>query len=230
MPRLSCPKCGRDNSVAVYTTGLEENHYCFGANCNYRKYNKYELDSVYFDTLQYRGVQKTFDKSNLIEARSIPEALKYIQQYGIGGANTNIKYNINDQRIVFNYKDLYIGRCLIFGVLPKWYNYTNTDTPFKVQKNLTERTNAVILVEDCTSACKASSVLDAIALLGTTLKTEYIEEVLQYEKIYIALDEDATNKAIKIYDTLILLRECRIIPLKKDIKYLSTIEIEELLK
>lgn len=226
--RLTCPQCGRHNSVAVKYEGTTKTEHCFGASCNYWKKDKEELTPELFEKIK-KQKKKTMDTSTLIDARSSPEALEYMRKNNCAGSNANIYYNLKDQRVVFNYHDLYVGRALD-DTLPKWMNYTSTDTPFVVQQYRKHKHTDVVLVEDCASACNASLIMDSIALLGTTLKSEHIDEVLKYENIFIALDEDATTKSIKIYDTLSLLRACKIIPLKKDLKYCTIYELERLLK
>ncbi len=228
MSRLTCPSCGRHNSVAVQYNGTVKSSHCFGSSCNYREYEKEDLSIELLETIRKKK-KKVMDTSGLIDARSSPEALAYMRKNNCAGSNANIYYNLKDQRVVFNYKDLFVGRALDNST-PKWYNYTSTDTPFVVQKHRKHKTKGVVLVEDCASACNASNVIDAISLLGTTLKPEHLEEILHYQNIYVALDEDATNKSIKIYDTVNLIRDCHIVILKKDLKYCSLFELEKLLK
>lgn len=228
MTRLSCPQCARHNSVAVSYTGTQKTEYCFGAGCGYWKAKKEELTPELLE-LTKKQTKKVMDTSTLIDARSSPEALEYMRKNNCAGSNANIHYNLKDQRVVFNYKDLYVGRALD-DTTPKWMNYTSTDTPFVVQTDRKQKTKSVVLVEDCASACNVSNVMDGIALLGTTLKAEHVDDVLKYETIFACLDEDATNKAMKIYDTLSLLRDCKIVPLKKDLKYCTIYELEKLLR
>ncbi len=226
--RLTCPVCNRHNSVAVSYNGTQKTEHCFGASCNYSKKSKEELTPELLEKI-LKNKKREMDTSGLIDIRSSPEGLTYLQKNNCAGSNAKIYYNLKDQRVVFNYKDLYVGRALD-DTTPKWMNYTSTDTPFVVQKDKKMRDKSIVLVEDCASACNASNTMDAAALLGTTLKPSHIDEILLYDKIYIALDEDATTKSIKIYDTLSLLRDCHIVPLKKDLKYCSLFELERLLK
>jgi DNA primase len=88
----------------------------------------------------------------------------------------------------------------------------------------------VLLVEDCVSACVASSCFNSIALLGTNIPDESIKYLIRYDKLYIALDDDATGKAIKLQKQLNYYRPTFIVPLKKDIKYYSSFELEILRK
>jgi DNA primase len=53
-------------------------------------------------------------------------------------------------------------------------------------------------VEDCSSACSVSSDITGIALMGTNLLDTHIDVIKKYKKVFVALDKDATDKAIKI--------------------------------
>lgn len=224
--RKDCPKCGRSNSVKMRRDEGKDTEHCFGVDCNYYSASTREIE---LDDILVKPIIKTFDKELLIEARSHPESLKFLQQYFCSDANANIYYYPRDRRVVFNYKGLYVGRALDKGIQPKWYVYTDTETPFVVQKYNVARSEGVILVEDCISACNASRVMDSIALLGTNLSDLHLTDVLKYDKIYIALDEDATSKALKMQQILELVKHCRVIPLKKDIKYMGLDELERLI-
>lgn len=226
--RVDCPECGRPNSVSTTYEGTSELYRCFGASCDYRGRTQHELSTELLERIKTKK-RGAMDTSTLIDARSSPEAVEYMRKNNCAGSNANIYYNLKDQRVVFNYKDLYLGRALDSTVTPKWYNYTNTDTPFVVQRDRKEKTPSVVLVEDCASACNVANIGDSMALLGTTLKTDHIDEIIKYETIFIALDEDATDKSIKIYDTLSLFRDCQIIILKKDLKYCTLYELDRLL-
>lgn len=224
--RRNCPKCDRVKSVAKYTEAGVITEHCFGANCGYNRYTKTEVQASDFGKSVYK---RQFDANQLIQARSHPTALKYLQKYHITDANTLICYNMKDKRLVFNYKDMYVGRAMD-DATPKWYNYTTSDKPFIVTKERKTKTMSVILVEDCISACNVSKVCDSIALLGTNIKDSYLDSILQYDMIYIALDEDATSKALYLQAIIEMVKPCKLIPLQKDLKYYTYLDLEELEK
>ena len=70
--------------------------------------------------------------------------------------------------------------------------------------------------------------MDSIALLGTNLKDSYLTEVFQYDTIYIALDEDASTKALKMQKILGLVKDVHVVLLDKDIKYMTLQELKRL--
>lgn len=223
--RKNCPSCGRANSVKIRNDNGIQSEHCFGVDCNYFVKERSELDMANGG----KTFKRALSKELLLEARTHPDSLEFMQKYFCSNANANIYFYPKDNRVVFNYKDLYVGRALDKSVQPKWYVYSDIEHPFVVQKYKAKKSREVILVEDCVSACNASRIMDSIALLGTSLNEKYLTEVFKYDMIYIALDEDATSKAIKMYEILSLVKGCRVIPLKKDIKYMSMGELERLI-
>lgn len=59
----------------------------------------------------------------------------------------------------------------------------------------------VVIVEDCISALRLYSIgISAVAILGTNISTEQAKEIAKYAdgRVYLALDNDAFGKAIKL--------------------------------
>ena len=59
-----------------------------------------------------------------------------------------------------------------------------------------------IVVEDCASACSCSHQMTGVALMGTNLLQEHIDVLRRYDKVIVALDKDATDKAIEMVRVL----------------------------
>ena len=77
-----------------------------------------------------------------------------------------------------------------------------------------------VVVKDCTSACVVSHEVTGIALLGTNLLTEHISYIKPYKKVIVALDRDATDKAIDIQRKLAIhVDKCNVMILERDLKY-----------
>lgn len=227
LQRLNCPKCLRPNSVRRIAKDGAIIEHCFGAGCQYYQKESDSLDmGLYNSTVEKVKV----DTSSFLEARSIPAAFNLLSKYGCLSIYNPVWYDVKQDRVVFQDGDLYVGRAISPTIQPKWYVYSDITHPFTARNSLHRRTGGVVLVEDCISAGAVSNVIDSIALLGTTIRDTYLETILQYEKIYIALDEDATTKALKIYDILSLVKDCTIIPLRKDLKYYSINELHETFK
>ena len=61
--------------------------------------------------------------------------------------------------------------------------------------------DSAVVVEDCASACSWYIHGVGVALLGTNLLTEHVDILKQYERVFVALDKDATDKAITMVRT-----------------------------
>lgn len=90
----------------------------------------------------------------------------------------------------------------------------------------------VILVEDIPSAVRASSYVNAAALLGTGLSKEAAVELSSVTRnVVIALDNDATSNAIKMRNRINLLFDSvAVLPLDQDMKDTPEDELEALLR
>lgn len=92
-----------------------------------------------------------------------------------------------------------------------------------------------ILVEDAISALKVSRHFQVCCLHGSHVSLEILLEVLEIsgvnKDIVLALDKDATSKALKfVVEWRFLAPNFRAVPLSKDMKYLSDKEIEDIIK
>jgi hypothetical protein len=88
-----------------------------------------------------------------------------------------------------------------------------------------------VIVEDIPSAIKASRLKPAVALMGTHLNDKQANLIRSlYSKVIFALDEDATNKSVKLANKYRLyFDEVAVLPLAKDIKDTSYEELENIL-
>lgn len=253
--RGDCIKCGNKNTFIVNTVNGELLFYCFHASCNLKGKTNAELS---IDVLRDMGDQllnNVFSPDNLyggqrdIEAYISPEyftgalqnhdCYKFLSRYNLLSyyeRNVDrIRYDPKLHRCVFILKDYdnvcmgAVGRSLSYSNLPRWYVYhRECGTPFIVV--LRSPLEKAILVEDCVSAVTGSTITNSIALLGTNIPSECITYLLPFHKLYIALDADATGKALKLQKELSFYRETNIIPLKKDLKYFTNDELLELQK
>lgn len=99
----------------------------------------------------------------------------------------------------------------------------------------TIETGPVVLVEDAISALKVSRHFQVACLHGSHITLEMLLEVLEItgvkQEIILALDRDATSKALKfIVEWRFLAPNFRAVPLSKDLKYSTDLEIEEILR
>jgi hypothetical protein len=92
----------------------------------------------------------------------------------------------------------------------------------------------VVLVEDAISALKVSRHFQVACLHGSHITLEMLLEILEItgvkQEIILALDRDATGKALKfIVEWRFLAPNFRAVPLSKDLKYSNDAEIKEIL-
>ena len=66
--------------------------------------------------------------------------------------------------------------------------------------------------------------------MGTTLLDEHVEVIKQFKKVYIALDKDATSKAILMVRKLRNYVPTKLIVLNKDLKDMNRGERDEFIK
>ena len=85
-----------------------------------------------------------------------------------------------------------VGRALARGI--KWHRYGKSKQPFVVKTDI----DHAIIVEDAASAAAVSKYGTGIALLGTHLTDEALEVIATYRSVTVALDRDATNKALHL--------------------------------
>jgi hypothetical protein len=144
----------------------------------------------------------------------------------------DIQYDVRQDRVVFMVKkddkvvDA-VGRKLSDAdKRPKWFRYARSRHPFVCDAQ-TDSDKAV-LVEDCFSACAVSQVHTGIALMGTNLPNDYLTTLKNYSKIIIALDRDASKKAVELTKHIRLVVPASLTFLEKDIKNMELNKIMEI--
>ena len=118
---------------------------------------------------------------------------------------------------------------------PKTISYRFLDEPWLGWYRGIESAGPIILVEDAISALKVSRQFRAVCLHGCHVSLEMLLEIIEIaggkEDIVLALDKDATSKALKfIVEWRFLAPNFRAVPLEKDLKYVSDKEILSRLK
>jgi hypothetical protein len=119
-----------------------------------------------------------------------------------------------------------VGRAL-GNFKPKWYMYSGSPFPFVCGES-----REGILVEDCPSACVIGAAgHSGVALLGTSIKPTYMKFLTdKYDSLVVALDRDATNKALDIAKELSYYIPTTVRILEKDLKHYTVEEAKEFLK
>lgn len=91
--------------------------------------------------------------------------------------------------------------------------------------------NSLLIVEDVMSAIKANAFINTLALMGTSMNAEQAQKIADagYDKVLIALDADASSKAVKLASRYRTLLPMRVVLLEKDIKDMHYGAVAELI-
>jgi hypothetical protein len=238
--------CGGKNTLSVTNEFGTLKYNCFRASCTIGGELKGDMsyEDIGFYLELSSGLRSSEPSDRFVPAdhwvsANRPECFKYLNKFGCLEAyadkRVDIRYDPKQNRVVFLIKDegeCYgaVGRALDFRTNPKWFIYhSSLSVPFRVCTSNSSESNIskqAILVEDATSATSASRVLDSFALLGTVLHPVYIPSLRPYDVIYVALDKDASSKAIDIQRELsFFCNDVRVVLLEEDLKYLGREEI-----
>ena len=153
---------------------------------------------------------------------------EYVAHYDLQDYYDIIRYDRHTHRAVFLVKkddklvDA-VGRALYKNKKPKWYRYGNSGYPF-----IHGNSDTAIIVEDVVSALTLSKFCTGIALLGTNLLQSHIDVLKKYKRVGIALDKDASKKAVQLVDDLALNMNAKFLLLEEDIKEMLDEDIKKL--
>lgn len=226
--RLDCPVCSKKNTFSVAEQNGQRLYNCFHAQCDTRGRTDLRLtrDNVRESFLPRRV--KAVDQSLVFEEPStfVPisrseEAISYIKSVhalnSFREGRVDLRFDFKRNRVVYLIFDGHrivdaVGRSLT-NEKPKWWRYGKSGYPFVCGNG-----SVGIIVEDCASACSVSSSHTGIALLGTSLLDSYIPILRKYKKLYVALDKDATKKALEIVIKLQDVVTTKMMILNQDLK------------
>jgi len=208
--RSDCPACGKPNTFSVSDNGFERLWFCFHADCNVKGATGISLT-------------KENSKSAFVKREPIKEEADI--KFKIPDTFVSLSRNINAENYLkkTNSYDAYLvkegdkvvdatGRNLTDNK-PKWLRYGNSKHPF-----VCGTSDNCFVVEDCPSACSVSNLVTGLALMGTSLLDNHIQVIRNYKKIFVALDKDATRKAVDIVRHLSNHVPTKLVVLKKDLK------------
>ena len=241
--RSDCPVCGKRNTFSVTDNGLQRLWYCFHADCNVSgrtgvTLSKNTAKDIFTPKHQPLSITNTFSEFEMPDTfvsvgRSLDAEL-YLRRVGaydayLAGA-VDLRYDVRMNRVVFLIRDGKkivdaAGRALD-GRGPKWYRYGSSRSPFVSGTS----SSVACVVEDCASACSVCSVVSGVALLGTNLLAEHIDVLKQYDRVFVALDKDATDKAIAMVRTLHSHVPTRLMVLRTDLKNMERTQRHEFIR
>ena len=228
--RMDCPSCGKKNTFSVSEVNGERMWYCFHADCDVRGRTGFRVRK---DTpmhpllLKKEPAQQEPSLSfqvpdTFVSLSRQPEAEAYVRRVNAYEAYRNglvdIRYDFRTKRVVYlirhdNRVVDAAGRALDKHMKPKWWRYGKSGYPFVCG---TERVG--VICEDCASACSVAGYLTGIALLGTSLLESHIPTLRTYDRLVVALDKDATKKALDLVRRLQAIRPTSLVILDKDVK------------
>jgi hypothetical protein len=208
---------------------------CFHAECavkgrTNRRITRDNVLSIMSKTTQAQNPAVPFERPKSW-SRTIPQAGKdYTFDVNTAGRYDDVYHDVLKNRLVYAIYDNDgklvdgAGRTLC-GARPKWYRYGNYRGGFKIGKH-----NLAVVVEDIPSAVSISEWVTGYALLGTHLRDEHIQELSKFQKVVVALDKDATDKALTIMRALNTIVPTGILMLQKDLKSMGDAERERTIR
>jgi len=228
--RMDCPACGKKNTFSVSDTGGERLWFCFHADCGVRGRTGFRIRT---DTPYHPLLRKTMPvrepicepefqlPDTVVPVSRSEEAVRYLKRVNAYDAylagRVDIRYDFRMNRVVYLIKDGRrtvdaAGRSLV-NAKPKWWRYGKSGNPF-----VCGASRIGVLLEDCASACSVSGFLSGIALLGTNLQDSHLPFLKRYDRLLVALDKDATKKALQLVRQLQGHRPTSLVVLNKDVK------------
>ena len=239
--RGDCPLCGRVNTFSVTDTGFERLWYCFHADCHTKGSTGVQLTKenskvAFKEKITSTETNDEFEIPNTFVSLSrSKQAEEYVKRVGSYEAYlsglADIRYDLQQDRVVYLVKSISNGRVVdatgrsLTNRKPKWRRYGTSRNTF-----LSGNGFYGIIVEDCPSACSISNLAVGISLMGTSLLDEHIDVIKRFKKVYIALDKDATGKAILMMKKLRNYVPTKLIVLNKDLKDMQIGERNEFIR
>ena len=182
-----------------------------------------------------KGKQNVIDVSRLAYSNICSD---FLDKYCINNIDIPVLYDPLERRVAFMIQHKgenidAIGRALDVWRKPKWKRYSDIDTSITIPFDAPPKSN-LIIVEDIISAWKAVTYLDdtdAMPLLGTSLSTNNLNKIWDtYNSVTIALDKDATDKAINMSRRIFVgVDKCKVVALELDIKDMAIEDIQKCL-
>ena len=241
--RLDCPICQKKNTFSVRDDGYERMYNCFYASCDTKGRTGKRLTTSNATsvlqptkpTLKPKPKDVPFEiPDTFVPLTRNQKALDYVRSVNSYRAyldnRAEIMYDIRQDRVVFLVKEDKkivdaVGRSLT-NRKPKWYRYGKSNSGFHMDNG----NDTIFVVEDCSSACSVCGITSVIALLGTNLLQSHMNVLKQYKKVVVALDKDATAKAVELSRKISQFVKCSVAFLPDDLKNLKDEERERIIR
>ena len=235
--RIDCPFCGGKKTFTISNLDGKRIWNCYKAACGSRGAESSDMST---GAMRRRlgGVAATRERktqpipSMLSDPRSHEECLEYLHSVNSFEAFDtgliHVRYLPAQRRALFFNEDHSgaVGRSLS-GERPKWKVFGAIDGIMQVGSGRT-----AVVVEDIASACSVSRLPEfcGCALLGTNLSYLQRQQLGLFDTLVIALDSDASRKALKLQSSLAGRINCKVLLLDDDLKYLNISQIRRLFK
>ena len=234
--RTNCPSCGGINTFSVSDRGTVYLYNCYRNSCSLRsgRINKSVSDIVAYRAKVIQPQVESFrlpDYFMPINSRCLEMINEFHGQKALDEGLYQCCYDPRLDRLVYLVKNEFgevvsaTGRRMS-GNGPKNHNYGDMKRPFIVG---TLPTGVVVEGPLDAAAVARNDKATGIALCGTHLKQDYIKYLLDFERLFIAVDRDAVGKkSLYLKKTLDKYVPTSVLLLGKDIKNQSDSEWEEL--
>ena len=158
-----------------------------------------------------------------------------VQAYAesVHATNADVMYDPDEHRAVFVIRDQHslepigaVGRALNKNMMPKWKRYDRRKDLLYIRTG----NGTAVVVEDCASACAVNAAgYTGVAILGTNLSEDMLPKLRQFDSVIIALDKDASKKALKLKKMLDPYTNSKVRFLPDDLKYFSPHQIVQVI-
>jgi hypothetical protein len=242
--RIVCPVCNggsnHERSLSITRMGMQLKYLCHRAQCETRGVIGSQSDSVTCIVSRYKPKRLSTTQTKRIPAELLPLVCSKL---GLAAHEADeLRIQEDEQRLVF---PLHLLNKRIGMVRRKYswlYPYASggkalneiddADAPLihfpRGARQGAGRMKSLVLVEDVISAIKVNRVCHCASLMGTNISNAVLKYLLSLgiNNIFIALDNDATNKALALRDQYSLFfQKFEVIALTKDPKDMSNAEL-----
>lgn len=240
--RGTCPTCRSRGTFTVARINRKLVYNCYRNSCPTRgaQHRDASINSVktYLNTHTVSGVEEVKLPPHIVQGVQTEAGRRFLQRTGAYPAYRDglfrVYTDIIEQRLVIPLHDIdgtlvNLGGRSLVGAQPKFkvYYRKNPIPPFIVGSGY-----RVVIVEDFASAACVAQLPFTVgfALLGTNFEVDkHIAHLkaLNPVEIMVALDRDATKKAVALQKLLTFFFDCaKVIPLTKDIKDMTEEELK----
>jgi len=199
--RIDCPVCNRQNTFSVSNEDGVLLYNCFAASCKTSGQSRSKMSAA--EVHQYmRNLRKDHRDPEFVLpnyfTQSHPELGTFSDRWKI--PVHELMFDVKDHRAVFLIRDGHrivdaVGRTLRESTM-KWKRYGCASRIFT-----SGHSQHAFVVEDAISASVIPTItpkLTGVALLGTSLLSEHIEQLSKFSSVTVALDPDARDKTVSI--------------------------------